>query len=829
MTGESPPIVAKQQTFVPKSPPLQRAPSRTISFSSRLLHLLHRAFTCTTCPPKPSQLCFEHSAHAAEHNLKILRQHDMDLTKVVMSERGSVTDPSYEFRSRDHLSPLFELSSDADKLKSICFSGVEYPFVPDADFTEEQRHKDIHFRLQKGHNRSAMGQDNFILSTLQKEMSKGWQFIIPTDACKDVAHLNLIPITIANKFTHMEDNRKTKVFKRRLAHDCSKPAENGESVNQLIDDDILEECRFGFVLLQVIHEIHMLRCFHPLIPILLCKYDLDAAFRRLSVLTRHAVMCALSFGAFVYICFRLPFGAKPAPALFSLLSEFIAELAQCLMSDNEWDPNTFHSPMLDEFDTTPKFDPTNLLPVNPLLFPYTPQEQSVRVYIDDLITISLALPHLVTRAIHAVPLILDTIFRPNTAKELHSRNPILSKIKTIAEGILSDQQNILGWIINTKNMKLFIPTQKALRIKAELKELLNIAIAHKPVPLKQLESVIGMLTHISTICHEGKFFLNRFRYRLKVAPRYKGFQFFDNMETEDLVFWISIVNDLMEGNVGRSTNAILHTIPTILTISDASEHGVGGAIIYNDTAFLWRFQIPDIWIGILSINLLEFIASAWTIIHATQFTSNQKILAVSDSTSAVSWLISNKHEPHKQPNHDKIARLLGRALFNTNNSLDQGHIKGERNVITDSLSRDTHIPFHKLVALLQQHPETKDQLPKTCHIFGENEDTLYSLLHSLVQNAPETAINVSAPKRSGLFPGAVGSNSAERSNKRTHFFETSRLQEIFQNEATSLHSQNCTDTITLAQKMGFELNRVPLEILSQKLQQHSRITMNQTQ
>ena len=82
--------------------------------------------------------------------------------------------------------------------------------------------------------------------------------------------------------------------------------------------------------------------------ILLSKYDLDAAYCRLSVLLQYALLCGVvAFLNQAYFCFRLPFGSKPAPALFSLVSEFIAELSQWLSEDQTWDPSELHSNMLD--------------------------------------------------------------------------------------------------------------------------------------------------------------------------------------------------------------------------------------------------------------------------------------------------------------------------------------------------------------------------------------------------------------------------------------------------------------------------------------------------
>ena len=91
--------------------------------------------------------------------------------------------------------------------------------------------------------------------------------------------------------------------------------------------------------------------------------------------------------------------------------------------------------------------------------------------------------------------------------------------------------------------------------------------------------MIGKLQDISFIIPEGKFFLNRLHYRLKVSERKGRFLYFDDMEKADLKLWMTIVDIITVGNMGRSTNSILPTQASILCISDACEHGVGGLII----------------------------------------------------------------------------------------------------------------------------------------------------------------------------------------------------------------------------------------------------------
>ena len=111
-------------------------------------------------------------------------------------------------------------------------------------------------------------------------------------------------------------------------------------------------------------------------------------------------------------------------------------------------------------------------------------------------------------------------------------------------------------------------------------------------------------------------------------------------------------------------------------------------------------------IGRFSINLLEFLASAITIHLAIRDSPNQqKILALTDSSSALGWLYKASFPAQKEI-HDKVARWLAIDMINNNTALYSQHIRGVHNFIADSLSRDHHLTdavlttaFHSLLPL----------------------------------------------------------------------------------------------------------------------------------
>ena len=144
---------------------------------------------------------------------------------------------------------------------------------------------------------------------------------------------------------------------------------------------------------------------------------------------------------------------------------------------------------------------------------------------------------------------------------------------------------------------------------------------------------------------------------------------------------------------GVDINNTTFTSPTITTYSDACKHGMGG---YNTNGMAWRYNLPPAMIGIFSINLLEFIASAITIYLTIKSSATpHKILAFTDSSNALGWLYSASFSASK-PIHDKVARWLAAILMEYDSALYSQHIKGLYNIISDSLSRDKHISNEQL-------------------------------------------------------------------------------------------------------------------------------------
>jgi len=221
----------------------------------------------------------------------------------------------------------------------------------------------------------------------------------------------------------------------------------------------MEECIYGMCLWRILYQIHQLRLENPGVAILLSKLDFDSAYRRMSINFIFAFMCTIVIGPSAYILCRLPFGVSPAAGIFSLLSDFVVDMAQALFEDPTWSPSTLNSPLAESL-LSPVYLTGDFGIAGPLLVDIKAKQLvSAEVFINDMIMVCLAFEKYIRKATNAIPLILDAIFCP-ILNETVSRQPILNAIKTMIKGCLEEIKTILGWLINTRKLSIRLPKEK---------------------------------------------------------------------------------------------------------------------------------------------------------------------------------------------------------------------------------------------------------------------------------------------------------------------------------------------------------------------------------
>ena len=106
----------------------------------------------------------------------------------------------------------------------------------------------------------------------------------------------------------------------------------------------------------------------------------------------------------------------------------------------------------------------------------------------------------------------------------------------------------------------------------------------------------------------------------------------------------------------------------------------------------WHWYIPPKWHGVLTLNVLEFLASLVSIYVTIQKLGHgSHVLYFTYISSALGCMHKASFGPVNEGGHDTFPRWLGWTLVSNEASLYSQHIKGTDNIIADSLSRDFNI------------------------------------------------------------------------------------------------------------------------------------------
>lgn len=675
-------------------------------------------------PPKKSIFKFENSSTAAEHNGKILRSCNYDYEKILEKQKNTNIYYGSEFRQIDKLEKLFKPHRDWNRVKIFLTKGTDTSFKP---IDNNVLKKDCEENTKRGNHKSASRSSKevkFVQKQYEKEVKKGWMIPFPSHIIPKLKEACVIPIGVAKQFSINEQNET--IEKLRLTHDCSWEGPSSHSVNSRINEDLLPPLQYGRCLLRVLHNLQHLRYNNPNKRILMAKHDLDSAYRRLHWHARCALLCITIVGNIAYILTRLCFGIASGPNEWCLISELIVDFATALMEDKTWNPDSLFNPN-DDIPLNIEYvdDSIKLEQVKKIIFENINTKSSyIDGYIDDLLTLILEELELLKKGIHVIPLICFILFRPVHVNEPVPRNDILSKAKLLAEGMLSERKTFLGWIIDSRRMRIYLPNLKSLRWINELDSLLS----SEKVKQKQLESMLGKLNHAAFIIPLSRYFLNRLRHTEMLSKKF-GPQKLSQGTRED----ISLFKDFLSimSTEGSSIQNITHSLPDIFCWSDACEYGLGG---FNSLGEAWQWKIPERLRGRASINLLEFVASVITILFSVRnVNKNKKIFALTDNSSALGWLFKASFHPAEKDKHDKVARFFAKSIIKEEHSIYAEHIKGSHNNIADSLSREFQFSKQQLTNLL--YHAFDEQMPPRFAILDLPEKSvswISSLLESMI-------------------------------------------------------------------------------------------------
>lgn len=781
---------------------------------SKLVKSIREIFDSKERPPKRSIFKFINTKEAAIHNGKILESCNFNYEEVLTKQKGTNIHYGSEFRKVDSLNSLFQHHKDWTRLKSFLLNGTDTSFLP---IEETKLKDDCTENIRRGNHQSSSRSSEeieFVNKQYNKEVKKGWMIPIPIDSLYKMKSVCVIPVGVVSQFTINEKGETIK--KMRLTHDCSWEGPSSYSVNNRINEELLPPLQYGRCLLRVLHSLQYLRHKNPNKRILMAKHDLDSAYRRFHWHAKCALLCMTIVANIAYLLTRLCFGIASGPSEWCLVSETVVDFANALMRDETWDPIDLHNPH-EDIPTNIEYsdDSIKLKQVKNIIFNDMDLEDSyIDGYIDDLLTLILETNRLIQRGIHVIPLILYILFRPVHEDEPISRSDILSKAKLIAEGMLAERKTFLGWIIDSRQMRVFLPKLKTLRWINEIDSILS----SERVKSKQLESVIGKLNHAAFIIPLSRYFLNRIRHTDKLAKKY-GPQKLSNGTRNDLELFkdfLSIMSDK-----GTAIENVTHSIPDIFCWSDACEYGLGG---FDNEGNAWQWEIPLHLQGKISINLLEFISSVVTIqLSLKDKNKNKKVFALTDNSSALGWLHKASFHPAEKNKHDQVARYFANFMIKNEHSLYANHIKGELNNVADSLSREFNFSTQQLTDLL--YITFTEQMPPNFRIQRIPEETsswIMSILESLtIGTEPKPNSN-----KKRIRTGESGETFVQKLGSKTNFLETFRK---IKNSRSFVPSQQLSEEMFLEKQRKHYCTAKLSEIPSDTFVRSSGLTVSKIQ
>ena len=379
---------------------------------------------------------------------------------------------------------------------------------------------------------------------MKSEVQLGYSLLLPLEAATQIRDGLIAPHNVIEHNTITETGEI--VEKLGLTHNQSKVFSSGTSVNGRVNKDALQDCMYGFCITRMVHYILALRRLHPFKRIFISKIDYKSAYRRAHLWWQTAIQSMSQDGTYLHIALRATFGGAPNPFDWSCISESITDLANLLMNDPEWDPSITHSPLQSELPADkPLSDDipfTQALPT--IVSPPVDCCAKVDVYIDNKTTISLDNPSILPKARAAALLAIHIVGRPLQTVKPIPREDMVSITKLLAEGAMEETKIVLGWILDTRRLKIKLTNQKFHAWSTKLKNMRERLSSNHD----ELDTVLGQLTHVATVIPPLLHFLSRLR-ALKYTASHRRSVHLQPKHEEDLNLALSFLNVLEKNNL----------------------------------------------------------------------------------------------------------------------------------------------------------------------------------------------------------------------------------------------------------------------------------------
>jgi len=228
-----------------------------------------------------------------------------------------------------------------------------------------------------------------------------------------------------------------------------------------------------------------------------------------------------------------------------------------LIQNPSWNHNSLFDPLSNNIET-PECLPNSIpfaqtkalavdIPVNDI--------GKTDIYIDDTIGIAQDKNDSVKRVSAAIPQTIHTLSRPFDNLDEIPRKEIISLKKFADESRPSEIKTVLGWVINSRTLRLFLPEDKFTTWSQEISHILTKGRVSQPT----METLIGRLNHIGFLMDMLRHFLSQLRQALKRTTIHR-FTYLRNCEKEDSNIMLQFLQ--IASTKGVSMNILSYRKPT---------------------------------------------------------------------------------------------------------------------------------------------------------------------------------------------------------------------------------------------------------------------------
>lgn len=235
----------------------------------------------------------------------------------------------------------------------------------------------------------------------------------------------------------------------------------------------------------------------------------------------------------------------------------------------------------------------------------------------------------------------------------------------------STKVEVYGLLVDTISQEVSLPQDKLRKLKENIKGLSGV----RTIPVRQLQSILGLLNYASYVIAPGRAFLRRLFDLLK-GHRKTHHIFITREARADLRAWECFCTSFN----GRSFFRILSAQPDFKIFTDASGTIAGAAVFGAEwLVYPWPKYLDNSHITVKELVPVNLAISTWG-----EFMRNRRVRAICDNTAVV-HIINNQSS--RNPEVMVWVRNLVLLILKFNICLEAEHVCGKHNFVPDKLSR----------------------------------------------------------------------------------------------------------------------------------------------